>query len=59
MLAAYIFSWDDDSATALLSQPNALIMGSFIRACIIRVLVFRKLEPRFIAVLSDELVVLV
>ena len=57
MLAAYIFSYDHDSATALLSQPNALIIGSCIVVYIIRVLVFRELKSRFVTVLSDKLLV--
>lgn len=55
MLAMY--SWDDDSTTALLSQPKVLIMGSCMVAYIIHVLVFRKLRSRFITLLSDEQVV--
>ena len=57
MLAAYVFSSDDDTATAFLSQSRAFIMGSCIVAYIIHVLVLRKLESRFITLLSDELVV--
>ena len=57
MLAAYVFSCNDDSANTLLSQRNELIMGSCIVVYIIRMLVFEKLESRFITVLSDALVV--
>ena len=57
MLAAYIFSCNDDSADALLSQRNELIMGSCIIGYVFRMLVFKNLVSRFIIVLSDELVV--
>ena len=57
MLAAYVFSCNDDSADALLSQRNKLVMGSCIVGYVVRMLVFKKLVSRFITVLSDELVV--
>lgn len=57
MLAAYVFSCNDDSADALLSQRNELMMGRCLVGYVVRMLVFKRLESRFITVLSDEPVV--